>query len=364
VSKYLETREILVQALEESEERLSILASLSYDVLWQWDIVSGVHKWIGDIDICLGYEKNEFPRTIEAWENIIHQEDRERVAKKLQEHHETRVKWNEEYRVVRKDGEIRWWEDRGVTRWDEDGKPLVMTGVILDITEKVLHEKDKLLSLAQMGASIAHEFNNPLQGIRNIIEILCDSSGSEENEKLGKIGLSECDRLSKLVCGLMDFYKPSNSKYSLIDVKQSVEIVLTLKEENLQKRSIQVKKIFSDDLPKVEISEDQIKQVVFNVLQNAIDSIVNEGQITVTTKKNNSYVILEIKDTGKGISKQDQKNIFEPFFSTKAAEKGTGLGLSITYGIIKGWNGDINVKSKLNKGTTVIIKLPIKKIQV
>jgi PAS domain S-box-containing protein len=130
----------LENKLVESEERLRILASLSYDVLWQWDIVSGEHKWIGDIETCLGYEKNEFPRSKEAWKNILHPEDRERVEKKLQEHHKRRVKWDEKYRVVRKDGEIRWWKDRGMTRWGEDGNPLVMTGVILDITENVLQE--------------------------------------------------------------------------------------------------------------------------------------------------------------------------------------------------------------------------------
>ena len=344
---------------KKNEERLNILTALSYDVLWQWNVADGNHlEWVGDIDSCLGYKKDEFPRTIEAWESIIHPEDREWVTKKLQEHHEKRIKWHEEYRVVKKDGEIRWWEDRGVTRWDQDGKPLVMTGVILDITEKVLHEKDKLLSLAKMGASMAHEFNNPLQGIRNILEILSDPSNSEIAEKLGKIGVSEVDRLSKLVRGLMDFYKPTTDKYSLVDINRSLEIVFTLLEESFQKRSIQVKKIFSENLPKVEIQEDQLKQVIFNILQNSIDSISNKGQITATTQKKNSYITLEIKDTGKGISEQDQKHIFDPFFSTKGSEKGNGLGLSITYGIVKDWNGEINVKSKRDQGTTVLIKLP------
>ena len=131
----------LEKALAESEERLSLLANLSYDVLWEWDIVGGYHKWIGDIDSCLGYERNEFPRTIEAWENTIHPDDRDRVVKKLKEHHEKHVKWSQIYRVIKKNGEIRWWDDRGVTSWSEDGVPLVMTGVILDITEKLLHEK-------------------------------------------------------------------------------------------------------------------------------------------------------------------------------------------------------------------------------
>ena len=359
MKKISEKQTSLEKALEESEERLRILATLSYDVLWEWDIVGGYHKWIGDIDTCLGYEQNEFPRTIEAWENIIHPDDRDRVTKKLQEHHEKGIKWHEEYRVVRKDGEIRWWEDRGVTRWDRDGEPIMMTGVILDITEKVLRQEDKLLSLAKMGASIAHEFNNPLQGIRNILEILSDPSNSGNDEKLGKIGISEVDRLSKLVRGLMDFYKPTTDKYSLVDVNQSLEIVFTLLEESFKKGFIQVKKIFSDNLPKVEIQEDQLKQVILNILQNSIDSISNKGLITATTQKKNSYIELEIKDTGKGISKQDQKHIFEPFFSTKGEEKGNGLGLSITYGIVKDWNGDISVTSKRGEGTTVLIKLPL-----
>ena len=276
--------EKLIVLQKKSEERLNILTALSYDVLWQWNVADGNHlEWIGDIDSCLGYKKDEFPRTIEAWESIIHPEDRERVTKKLQEHHEKRIKWQEEYRVVKKDGEIRWWEDRGVTRWDQDGEPLVMTGVILDTTEKVLRQEDKLLSLAKMGASIAHEFNNPLQGIRNILQILSDPSNSGNDEKLGKIGISEVDRLSKLVRGLLDFYKPTTDKYSLVDVNQSLEIVFTLLEESFKKRSIQVKKIFSDNLPKVEIQEDQLKQVILNILQNSIDSISNKGLITATT---------------------------------------------------------------------------------
>ena len=132
----------LEKALAESEERLSIIAGLSYDVLWDWDLVTGHHNWIGDIDTCLGYQKNEFPRTIEAWENIIHPDDRERVLNNLKNHHETHNKWHEKYRVIKKNGEMRWWDDRGVTRWGEDGTPLKMTGAIMDITKNILHERN------------------------------------------------------------------------------------------------------------------------------------------------------------------------------------------------------------------------------
>jgi PAS domain S-box-containing protein len=132
----------LENKLAESEERLSVFAALYNDVLWEWDIANGNHKWIGDIDTYLGYKNNEFPRTIEAWKNIIHQDDRERITKKLREHHEKHVRWHEQYRVIKKNGEVRWWDDRGQTQWDEDDNPIIMRGVILDITERKLQEKN------------------------------------------------------------------------------------------------------------------------------------------------------------------------------------------------------------------------------
>lgn len=132
----------LEKALFESEERLSIISDLSYDMLWEWNIAKGELNWIGDIDTFLGYEKNESPRTIEAWENILYPDDKERVLNSLNNHHNKKgCEYREKYRVFNKNGEIRCWDDRGLTRWDDNGKPLSMTGTITDITEKLLHEQ-------------------------------------------------------------------------------------------------------------------------------------------------------------------------------------------------------------------------------
>jgi diguanylate cyclase (GGDEF)-like protein/PAS domain S-box-containing protein len=128
-------------ALQQSEERFRIISNLSYDILWEWDINGRGLKWYGEIDKELGYETNTFPRTIEAWESIIHPEDRERVLKNLELHHKKRVPWHEEYRVIRKDGQVRYWEDRGETCWDDNGTPVIMTGAIVDITERKQTEK-------------------------------------------------------------------------------------------------------------------------------------------------------------------------------------------------------------------------------
>jgi PAS domain S-box-containing protein len=130
----------LENALAESEARLSIISDLSYDILWEWDLKTGFYKWIGDIDTYLGYKKNEFPRTIEGWENILHPNDKERVLRDLNDHHNGHNKWHKKYRIFKKDGELRWWVDRGVTRLDNDGNPHIMTGAITDITEILLYK--------------------------------------------------------------------------------------------------------------------------------------------------------------------------------------------------------------------------------
>lgn len=136
-----ESRRKAEKALRESEERFRIVSGLSTDVLWEWNIANGVLDWFGDIDGLLGFKKNEFPRTIDAWEKIIHPEDHDDIMKKLHGYLENEAVWHTEYRIIKKDGSIRYWNDRGETRRDKNGKPLFVTGAILDITEQKLAEK-------------------------------------------------------------------------------------------------------------------------------------------------------------------------------------------------------------------------------
>ncbi|MZG29215.1 MAG: PAS domain S-box protein [Nitrospinae bacterium] len=178
--KYFKQKMIAEKMLIESEDRLRVLAGLSYDISWQWDIINGEHKWFGDIDTTLGYEQNEFPRTIEAFEEIIHPDDRKRVMDNLSKHHKEHVKWHEIYRIIRKDGVVRLWDDRGETVWDKDGIPLVMTGAIMDITE-LDQSRSEMESISKELTQLIDTANAPIFGV--------DTNGNvnEWNQKVEQI---------------------------------------------------------------------------------------------------------------------------------------------------------------------------------
>lgn len=135
------------EALRRSEERFRIAAGSVSDCVWEWDIAKDTLDWFGDIDRILGYGKDEFPRTIDAWEKAIHPDDRKRIMAALDRHLLTKESYSEEYRVIRKDGSIAYWMDKGTASWDESDKAYVMIGAITDITvrkraEEVLRESE------------------------------------------------------------------------------------------------------------------------------------------------------------------------------------------------------------------------------
>jgi PAS domain S-box-containing protein len=337
------------------------------DTDWTMDFVSN-----GSLELT-GYKPEDLERNnVISFNEIIYPDDREAVWDNVQEALKNKVPFILNYRITTLEGNLKyvWEQGRGV--WSNNGGLEGLQGFITDITKQIDAEQqvknsqaqlihmEKLSALGKLTGSISHEFNNPLQGIRNVLNFMSRSSPSKKEENLASLGKKECDRMAKMIRGLRDFYKPTSGNFCSIDINQCLEEVLILQNNSLAEKYIQVNKEFSDNLPVVEVVEDQIKQVILNLVQNAADSISGEGRITLTTEKQDSNLIIKIQDTGHGISEDDKENLFEPFFTTKDAEQGTGLGLSISYGIIRDHGGDIEVESELDKGTTFIISIPIK----
>jgi len=228
-----------------------------------------------------------------------------------------------------------------------------------NVNQQLLHV-EKLSALGQLAASIAHEFNNPLMGIRNTLEQVQQGTTMEDSLKeLVELSINESNRIMNLAHQLKDFYRPTSGTPQPLNLHNAIDDMLMLKKNDFNKENIQLTKEYVECLPDVRVVEDQFKQVILNLLQNSNEACKKGGAITIRTKVLNSNVEVEIEDTGQGIKQQHMEKIFDPFFTTKGEVKGTGLGLSVSYGIIKKHGGDLKVRSTEGRGTQSIITLPI-----
>jgi PAS domain S-box-containing protein len=229
---------------------------------------------------------------------------------------------------------------------------------------KNLHKKlvhiEKLSAIGRLSASIAHEFNNPLQGVMTIVKIVENHTSLTKDEKeLVGLAVQECQRMKDLIVSLQDFNRPSSGISAPVNVPATIDALLLIGKKEFKNRKIQIEKRYAENLPLIMAVPDQLKQVFLNLLNNAIFACENGGKIIIKTEQAGEHVIVDFQDNGIDIDPENMPHIFEPFFTTKPAVKGTGLGLSVSYGIIKKHGGEINVTSELGKGATFSVTLPI-----
>jgi PAS domain S-box-containing protein len=231
----------------------------------------------------------------------------------------------------------------------------------LQETQKQYLHAEKLSAIGKLSASIAHEFNNPLQGILSILKGLKKRAILEpEDKELLDAAISESDRIKDLIRSLQEFNRPSSGKKVPMDVHKSLNAILLLHKSDFKNRQIYVELKYTEPLPQIFAVPDQIKQVFLNLLTNAGDACQESGGvITISTWKVDDKVAVTIHDTGIGIKPEEMAFIFQPFYTTKPEVKGTGLGLSVSYGIIKQHQGEIRVESCPGEGATFTVLLPI-----
>jgi signal transduction histidine kinase len=257
-----------------------------------------------------------------------------------------------------------------------------------------LVQSEKMASLGQLVAGIAHEINNPvtfisagvdslatnLEEIRQVLNIYHTISPENVEDKLKEIeelkekveykeAIDEINKLidsikngtkrtSEIVRGLRTFSRLDEDIIKLADINGGLDSTLILL-HNKYKNRIEIVKKYGD-IPLIECYPGQLNQVFMNILSNAIDAIADTGKITITTSKISEQIHISVKDTGRGIKDNLKEKIFEPFYTTKEVGSGTGLGLSISHGIIEKHNGSISVKSKFGEGSEFIILIPVR----
>jgi len=225
-----------------------------------------------------------------------------------------------------------------------------------------LLQSAKLAVTGKLAASIAHEINNPLQSMQSCIYLVADGmTENGPNKQYLDIAREELDRIAKIVQRLADLYRPPQEGRGPTDINSLIENVLALMGKRLQQDNVRVTKSLAPDLPLLTAVSDQIKQVAFNLILNAMEAMPEGGDLDITSRlvQEGPQPCIEIvfKDSGVGIAPEVIEHIFDPFYTTKA--KGTGLGLSISHDIVERHGGHIRVESKVGKGSVFAVSLPV-----
>lgn len=248
--------------------------------------------------------------------------------------------------------------EQALARLDESHRKLREQTDILFRTEEQLMRAERLSALGELSASMAHEIRNPLGSIRGAAEILRDSYAEDDARyEFVKILLKETDRLNGIVQEFLDFARPKRPEPVEADVNEAVQFVIGLISQEAKKAGVKIEHRLDPLVGKQNIDIDLMKQAILNLVLNAIQAMPSGGVLTVETCLSGDEVVLTISDTGMGISEDDKKRLFTPFFTTK--ENGTGLGLAIVYRIIENHRGEIDVESAPGAGSKFKIRIPV-----
>jgi two-component system NtrC family sensor kinase len=232
----------------------------------------------------------------------------------------------------------------------------------LATTQSRLLQSERLASMGQISAGVAHEINNPLSTILLYSHMLLKQhqAQSPETEDIQMI-VNEATRCRYIMRGLLDFARQSRVVKTKTDLKTLIEEVADNMSLKTRGTGVRVASEVQEDLPALMLDFEQIRQMLTNLVQNGVDAIQGQGEVSISAgiAASEDWVIVRVRDSGCGMPQEVIKQLFTPFFTTKQLGKGTGMGLSIVYGVVKMHSGDISVESEVGKGTTFLIRLPL-----
>ena len=251
-------------------------------------------------------------------------------------------------------------------RCDQMGRIQGVMLIIDDITEQRILEKklirsEKMASIGRLSSNLAHELNNPLDGVLRYVRLLLNQMPEDDSRRIyaeqARDGLM---RMANMVRGILDFARRSTPVFAPTDIAQSIRRILSYFSDLISTQNIRVEAEFDENIP-VVLNAD-VEQIFMNLIKNAIQAMPNGGTLSINVRMRSSRLLeARFSDTGPGIPDGIREMIFEPFFTTKDVGQGVGLGLSINQGIAESYNGSIDVESKLGEGSTFIVRLPISK---
>ncbi len=353
----------LHRAVLEQQQQLRLSHAAARMGSWQWDLVHQRITWSDEFKLLHGIPLEAQPG-FDGGRDLVHPDDRAAVLATLESVLDSDAEQIQmEHRAITPSGRVLWVESRGSIQRDASGKAIGISGVTLDVTESRLAEEalrrtEKLAAAGRLAATVAHEVNNPLEALTNLIYLVSsmDDLPAEAMAHL-RVADGELRRLSHVVRQTLGFYRESESA-GVVDIGVAAAEMCGLYRSRAEARSIRLH-CQADPESLVLANAGEIKQVLANLISNAIDA-TSHGAIGIVVCRQPDRVDIVVSDTGSGIPEDVRDRLFEPFFTTKA-EVGTGLGLWVSRGLIEKHGGTLDLITSTSpgaSGTTVTASLP------
>ena len=349
------------EELRERDEVLQIALKANGMGLWVWDLNNNAMHRSEEVFNMVGCEPGEFSEDPIEWLEFVHPDDREALVKAMERTRDTGVDYHLHYRVVWRDGSIHWLESQGKRQRDGDGKTSRVVGVVSDIThrkrsEDAMLRAEKLAVAGRLAASVAHEINNPLEAVTNLLYLVSLTDSVDEAHKYAQRALDEVLRVSLITQSTLKFHRqPGTLKVTMLS--ELMEDVMAMFRGRLSAAAIHLDVRVKSEVA-IACMPSEMQQIFSNLVANAIDAMPGSGRLIVRFRSSTDWrdhtrhgMRVTFCDSGIGMDRATLRRIFEPFFTTKP-ETGTGLGMWVVTQLIDRHGGHMRVWSTPRSGAS------------
>ncbi len=368
-----EERVRLSEEQRDRDEFLRIALRANRMGIWVWDLKHSSFHWSDEMFRMAGREPGSVEPSFEAWTSMLHPEDAQRVAHARLQTCVTGDDYTERYRIVWPDKSVHWLESQGVCQLDAEGKVARVLGILWDVTDRKQAEEailraEKLAIAGRLAASVAHEINNPLEAVSNLLYLVTLADQVERAHEYARMAHTELMRVSAITQQTLKFHRQTGVPQDAA-LSEIVSTVLTLFHARLQATQIATDVRVKDEKT-VACMPSEVQQIFANLVSNAIDAMTHGGRLVVRLRASRDWrdgqtegMRVTFCDSGTGIERTAISRIFEPFFTTKT-ETGTGLGMWVVAQLVERHEGDVRAWSSCRpqrSGTAVTVFLPCRR---
>lgn len=366
-----EERAAASDALRDRDAMLQIALEANGMALWVWDLKQGTIHWSEEKYRMIGLEPGSVKPSTDVWLAAVHPEDHEAVKKAVMATKDgVAADYHNQYRVVWPDGTVRWLESQGKCQCDDAGQVARIVGVVADVTrrkqtEEALLRTEKLAIAGRLAASIAHEINNPLEAVSNLLFLVTLAETTETAQEHANRALEQLMRVSLITQQTLKFHRQAGTP-KRTRLSEVLESVLVLFRSKLVAADISVEVRAAHEVS-VDCMPSETQQIFANLVANAIDAMPQGGRLVIRLKpswawgdRSSAGMRITFFDSGVGMSRATMRRTFEPFFTTKT-ETGTGLGMWVVAQLVERHRGEVRVWStqrERSSGTAFSVFIP------